>query len=144
MLLNIFKKSLKHTCYSYTVLVLLYLFIMLGMFRTSANPYPLTLIMMFPFCFFFALANSLITETSMRGTAKLLVHFLIVTADLVFLLWLPFRGPMSDSTSLVLFVLYLVVYTVGTLIVTRILSTRKKKTESKIEYKRVYGDPNRK
>ncbi len=140
MFIQILKKSLYRAALGYTAVSILYLVIMLDLFQTSANPYPLTLLRLFPFCFLITFANALVTEIQQKGAWKLPVHFLIVTLDVILFVWYPFRDALSGSSALILFVCYLVLYAVGALIARHVC----KKKERSSEYQSVYTQKNRK
>jgi len=140
MFIKILKKSLSRASLGYTAVSILYLVIMLDLFQTSANPYPLTLLRLFPFCFLIAFANALVTEIQKKATWKLPVHFLILTLDVILFVWYPFRDALSGSSSLILFVISLALYAIGALIARHIY----KKKERTSEYKSVYTQSNRK
>ena len=134
MLVQIMKKSFCRASIGYTVISVFYLIIMLDLYLTSANPYPLTLLRLFPLCFLISFANALVTEIKKKGAWKLPVHFAIVTLDLILFVWYPARETLSPGTALILFVLYLVLYAAIALIVRHIF----KKKETNTEYRSVY------
>ncbi len=136
MLISILKKSFCRACVGYTILSIFYLIIMLDLYLTNANPYPLTLLRLFPFCFFIALANTLVLDIKKKGLWKLPIHFAILTLDLILFIWLPFKAALSPSSSFILFLVYLILYTIGALIVRHTVSKRKETTS---EYKTVYS-----
>lgn len=136
MFIHILKKSFFRACCGYTVLSIFYLIIMLDLYLTSANPYPLTLLRMFAFCFLISFANSLVIDIKQKGAWKLPVHFLILTLDVILFLWLPAKDTLSSASTLILLLLYVVLYAVIALIVRHILTKRKEKTS---EYKSVYS-----
>ena len=136
MLISILKKSFVRACCAYSILSIFYLVIMLDLYLTSANPYPLTLIRLFPFCFFIAFANRLVLDIKKKGSWKLPVHFAILSLDLILFIWLPFKSALSPSSSLILFVIYLILYTVAALIVRGSVA---KKKETTSEYTTVYS-----
>lgn len=140
MFLQILKKSFCRASLGYTVISIFYLIIMLDLYLTSANPYPLTLLRLFPFCFFIAFANVLVTEIKKKGAWKLPVHFLILTLDLILFIWYPAKDTLSPGSNLILFMLYLVLYAACALIVRHI--SKKKETNS--EYQSVYTQNKRK
>ena len=136
MFISILKKSFVRACCAYSILSIFYLVIMLDLYLTSANPYPLTLLRLFPFCFFIALANRLVLDIKKKGAWKLPVHFAILTLDLILFIWLPFKSALSPASSFVLFLIYLVIYAVAALIL-RGCVVKKKETTS--EYTTVYS-----
>ncbi len=136
MLIQILKKSFCRACCAYTVLSIFYLVIMLDLYLTSANPYPLTLLRLFPFCFFIAFANVLVSTLKKKSTWKIPVHFLILTLDLILFVWLPAKEELSSASTLILFLVYLLLYAIGALIVRHIVVRRK---ETNSDYKTVYG-----
>lgn len=138
MFLQILKKSFYRASIGYTVASIFYLVIMLDLYLTSANPYPLTLLRLFPFCFLIAFANALVTDIKKKGAWKLPVHFAILTLDIILFIWAPSKDTLSSGTTLILFVLYLVLYAVGALTVRHI--TKKKQTNT--EYQSVYTKNN--
>ncbi|MBO4979472.1 MAG: hypothetical protein J6D16_03600 [Clostridia bacterium] len=141
MLIKILKKSFIHASCAYSILSIFYLIIMMDLYRTSANPYPLTLLRFFPLCFFIALANALVTEIKTKGAWKLPVHFTILSLALILFVWLPFKDALSPSSSLILALIYIILYAIGALIVSRSV-TKKKETTS--EYRSVYSNDKRK
>ena len=141
MFIQILKKSCFRACYIYTCLSILYLFITLGLFQTNANPYPLAVIRLFPFSFFLTFAHTLVMDIKEKGTWKLPTHFLIVTLDLIFFVWLPHKNTLSNRSTLILFIIYLVLYGLGALII-RLFGT--KRTPKNSEYKSVYSQKKRK
>lgn len=139
-MIKILKKTFGRACCAYSILSVFYLIIMLDLYRTSANPYPLTLLRLFPLCFFIALANTVVIDIKKKGAWKLPVHFGILTLDLILFLWLPFKAALSPSSSLILAFIYIILYAIGGVIVFRV--TKKKETTS--EYKTVYSQSTRK
>lgn len=144
MFTNILKKTIRRACYAYTIMSFLYLIIMLDLYRTAANPYPGTIMRFLPFVFLIALANTIVTETKIKKSLKILAHFLIVTSDIVFFVWFPARTLFSAGTVLLLFVIYVILYIAGTSIILLVLSAKKKKRELNSEYQEVYSTTKRK
>ena len=136
MLISILKKSFCRACCAYSILSIFYLIIMLDLYLTIANPYPLTLLRLFPFCFFVAFANRLVLDIKKKGAWKLPVHFSILTLDLILFVWLPFKNTLSPSSSLILFLIYIVLYAITTLLVRGSIA---KKKETTSEYTTVYS-----
>ena len=136
MLISILKKSFCRACCAYTILSVFYLIIMLDLYKTSANPYPLTLLRLFPFCFLIALATTIVIDIKKKGPWKLATQFSILTLDLIFFVWLPFKHTLSPSSSLILALIYIVLYAVIAAIVSHFLI---KKQETTSEYKSVYS-----
>ena len=144
MLVNFLKKAVRRACYGYTVLSFLYLIIMFDLYQTASNPYPGTIMRLLPFSFLIALAHTILTDTKLKTSLKIATHFLIVSLDIVFFIWLPTRTSFSGGTVLLLFVLYGILYTIGCVLTLLILSARKKRLEANSEYQEVYSDKNRK
>ena len=139
MFTQILKKSFIRACVVYTLLSILYLIIMLDLYKTSANPYPQILLGLFPFCFLITFANNLVTINKNKAAWKIPVHFSIVTLDLILFIYLPAKNALSGSSSLVLFVVYLFLYIIGALLV-RLFFGKYKQDNS--EYQSVYGQKN--
>ena len=141
MFVQILKKSFVRTCVVYSLLSMLYLIIMLDLYKTSANPYPQILLGLFPFCFLLTFASTLVTLTPQKGNWKLPVHFSIFTLDLILFIYLPAKNALSGGSALILFVFYLILYAVGALLVRLFYS---KHTQQKNEYQSVYRQKNEK
>lgn len=135
-MISVLKKSFCRACCAYSILSVFYLIIMLDLYKTNANPYPLTLLRLFPFCFLIALATTVVIDIKKQGPWKLALHFSILTLDLVFFIWLPFKHTLSPSTSLILALIYVVIYAIIAAIVSHFIGKRKETTS---EYKSVYS-----
>ena len=141
MFVQILKKSFIRACVVYSILSVLYLVIMLDLYKTSANPYPQILLGLFPFCFLITFANTLVATSQNKGKWKLPVHFLLLTLDLILFIYLPAKNTLSGGSALILFVFYLILYVIGALLVRLFYSKNK---QEKTEYQSVYRQKNEK
>ena len=109
------KAILRATCAAYTVIVL---FLCLVLLFTSDNAdrtvSPLNFLLVLPFSLVFSVANYVDRETKLHPLPKSLLHFLLTVGGFFCFLYLPAFPNQGESSSLVVFgvftLLYLIVY----------------------------------
>ena len=104
------KKVLDAACRIYAVCTLLLCVVILLSAKDELVVAPLPFILLFPFAVCFAWANILLHSERFSGGIGVLLHFLLVTAGVVFFLMLPAGTFASGRSALVMVSLYLLLY----------------------------------
>ena len=104
------KKVLDAACRIYAVCTILLCLVMLLSVEDELVVAPLPFVLLFPFAVCFAWADFLLRGERFSGGIRVLLHFLLVTAGVVFFLLLPAGTFASGRSALVMVFLYLLVY----------------------------------
>lgn len=136
-MLSILKKALRSTCYCYTAFVLVYMLLLLAFLGsdTTLGPSHLTVFLLFPASFCFALGHCLFADGASHG---LLWHAILFFVGFFCLFYLPHAENLKASTHVIVAAAYLVVYALVMVIYTRAIKNRKRKQEKNTEYIGVY------
>ena len=143
---KILKKTAISSCVGFTLLVALYSFIMVLIYNASEGIYmsPATVLLLYPFSFFFSFANNVARETKIKLSLKLLIHFLLVISGFGFFILLPQSNTIKPSAITVVFFFAIFLYIVCAAVFLAIRSNIKRKNEQNKEYTSVYLDRNKK
>ena len=125
------KKVLDAACRIYSVCTILLCLVILLFAEDELVVAPLPFILLFPFAFCLAWANGILRSERFSGGIRVLLHFLLVTAGVVFFLLLPAGTFASGRSALVIVSLYLLLYWIVMAIVAfiRRLILRRKEAE---------------
>ncbi len=104
------KALLNAACRIYAVCTILLCLIILLFAKDELVVAPLPFILLFPFAFCLAWANSILWGEQFSGGIRFLLHFLLVTAGVVFFLLLPAGTFASGRSALVMVSIYLLLY----------------------------------
>ena len=125
------KALLNASCRIYAVCTVLLCLVILLFGGDELVVAPLPFILLFPFAFCLAWANSILWGESFSGGIRFLLHFLLVTAGVVFFLMLPAGTFASGRSALVMVSLYLLTYGILMIVIALIrrMLLRKKEAE---------------
>ena len=133
----LFKKSLVSACYVFCVLVILSSLLLIC-FYDGMGVNPVSVSLVYPFLFAVSFANNIVKHTNLKSGIKLVSHFSLVTLSLILFIYLPHSPNLLGGTKLIVFVLYVILYIIGASLYLALTSRKKRKTDKKSEYKKVF------
>lgn len=104
------KKILDAACRIYAVSTILLCLVILLFAEDELVVAPLPFLLLFPFAVCLAWANGILHSERFSGGIRVLLHFLLVTAGVVFFLLIPAGTFASGRSALVMVSLYLLTY----------------------------------
>ena len=136
------KKISLAACVYYTAAVFAILFIYwLINADLSRGLHPVSLILILPFSFCFAAANTLFAHAFRSTATKVMVHYMLTIGGIWLFLFLPnMREGQSASGAFILFLVFTVVYVLIMAAVLSFRSRMKRITRDESEYVSVYGN----
>lgn len=131
------KKSFVSACYIFSAIIILYSLLVICLYD-GMGMNPVSVCLIYPFCFLVALANNILKHAKINIGFKLATHFSLVTLSLILFVYLPSDSHLSGGTIMVAFALYAILYAVGIGIYLALSSKSKRKADKKSEYKNVF------
>lgn len=135
--LQLLKKAFVSCCVLFSVIITVYSLLVISIYG-GLGMNPISVFLLLPFSYIVILANYIVKYTNIKKRAKIFIHFLMFTAAIVLFIYLPHGSAFSPTNSMILFVLYCILYAIGLIIYFSISTAKLRKSEKKSEYKNVY------
>lgn len=134
---QLIKKAFISCSILFTVIIVVYSLLVIAIYG-GLGMNPVSVFLLLPFSYVITLANYIVKYTNLGKGVKVFIHFLMFTTATGLFVYLPHGGAFSPKNSLILFVLYCVLYAICLTVYFAVSSAKLRKSEKKSEYKNVY------